>query len=65
MTVQINGHGFMVYLMIPPHNGSLVKGKMVRSPPKILILDNKYACLQLDTCHVGSYSDTLVPLFRT
>jgi hypothetical protein len=34
-------------------------------PPKELSLNNKYACLQLDTCHVGRYSDTLVPYFRT
>jgi hypothetical protein len=51
---------------------SLVKGKngkillltMVDPPPKELSLGNKYECLQLETCHFGSYSNTLVPYFR-
>jgi hypothetical protein len=35
MTVQRNGHGFMVEMMIsPPNNGSLVEAKMVRSPQR-------------------------------
>jgi hypothetical protein len=46
-------------------NGKIILFTMVDSPPKELSLGNKYACLQLDTSHVGSYSDTLVPYFRT
>jgi hypothetical protein len=49
---------------IPFHNGRFPFHNG-RFPLEELSLDNKYACLQLDTCHVGSYSETLVPYFRT
>jgi hypothetical protein len=46
-------------------DSSIMGGVMERMMGNELSPNNMYACPQLDTCHVGSYSGPLIPIFRT
>jgi hypothetical protein len=58
----VNAHGSLTGFLNDVRNYGKNDGKILENE---LNPNNMYACPQLNTCHVGSYSGPLVPNFGT